>query len=94
MEFLILWVGLALVAAIVASAKRRFAIGYFLLALALPLIGVLIALALPAGPEREAGGRRVRLRKCPFCAESVRVEALKCRHCGSAIAPPASPPVC
>lgn len=26
-------------------------------------------------------------RKCPFCAESVRKEAIKCRHCGSAIDP-------
>lgn len=24
-------------------------------------------------------------KKCPFCAESVRVEAVKCKHCGSAI---------
>lgn len=26
------------------------------------------------------------LRACPFCAESVRVEAIKCKHCGSDIA--------
>jgi hypothetical protein len=23
------------------------------------------------------------LKKCPFCAESVRKEAIKCKHCGS-----------
>ena len=27
------------------------------------------------------------LRQCPFCAEDVRVEAIKCKHCGSAIEP-------
>ncbi|CAJ6396933.1 phage-like membrane protein [Burkholderia pseudomallei] len=26
-------------------------------------------------------------RKCPFCAESVRMEAIKCKHCGSQLKP-------
>lgn len=29
------------------------------------------------------------IRRCPFCAEEVRVEAIKCRHCGSALEAPA-----
>lgn len=26
-------------------------------------------------------------RKCPFCAEPVRIEAVKCKHCSSALDP-------
>lgn len=32
--------------------------------------------------EAESAGA---LRKCPFCAENVRAEAIKCRHCSSDI---------
>jgi hypothetical protein len=30
-------------------------------------------------------------KKCPFCAEAVRKEAIKCRHCGSSIGPTPTP---
>lgn len=49
-----------------------------------PVIGFFWALMAPnkeqmAAPVGEYGD----LKKCPFCAEPVRKEAIKCKHCGS-----------
>ncbi|WP_443025711.1 zinc ribbon domain-containing protein [Sphingomonas sp. PB2P12] len=27
------------------------------------------------------------MRRCPYCAETVRTEATKCKHCGSQLPP-------
>ena len=45
----VLWVGLSAVAGVVANAKGRSGVGYFFLSLVVsPLIGLILACALPA----------------------------------------------
>lgn len=41
-----------------------------------------VALAAGSGLDRNDESR-----SCPFCAEEIRVEAVKCKHCGSAVVP-------
>jgi hypothetical protein len=51
-----------------------------------PLVGVVIALSIKSGEQKAVeSGEFGEFKKCPFCAESIRKEAVKCRHCGSAI---------
>ncbi|AOJ73234.1 MULTISPECIES: zinc ribbon domain-containing protein [Burkholderia] len=61
------------------------------LAFFVPVIALVAVLLAKNGQQIAAEtGRFGGYRKCPFCAEPVRVEAIKCKHCGSALEPPAS----
>ena len=48
--------------------------------------GLLWALAAPnAAALAERNGAFGNLKKCPFCAEAIKREAVKCKHCGSTL---------
>ena len=51
-----------------------------------PVVGFFWALMTPNKAEMaQATGAYADMKKCPFCAESVRIEAIKCKHCGSSL---------
>jgi len=48
------------------------------------LVAFFAVLAMKSEARKLADGDRVEgFKKCPYCAESVREEAVKCKHCGS-----------
>jgi Flp pilus assembly protein TadB len=74
---------MAFVVAYVAGQKNRSKVGFFWLSIFLsPLIGLLVAIAIPRGSKNAN-----RLSQCPYCKEEIVVDALVCRHCGKELDP-------
>lgn len=89
MEIILLWFGLAIVTALIASSKGRNPIGWFLLAVVISGLLALILVALlpslkptvvhiaPAEPRLNPEDAK----SCPRCAETVKKAAKVCRYC-------------
>jgi hypothetical protein len=65
-----------------AAKKGRSYNSFFVLTLFFPLIIWLVVSSISADASQATAGTK----KCPKCAEYVKVEATLCKHCGSELA--------
>lgn len=99
MEFLVIWLICAVAAAAIASSKGRSGFGWFILGCISGIFAVIVVACLPSRMERViragiARGNPSDMKKCPECAELIRLEARKCKHCGSAVPTPDTHVLC
>ena len=94
MDVFLWWFIFAVLVGVAAASRGRSGLGWWFLSMLLsPLIGIIMVAILPslkpspAAGASSGGAEAYKTRSCPFCAEPIRVEAIKCKHCGSAVEP-------
>src|SRR4051794_9194127 len=78
LEILFFWFAGAVLVGVIANSKGRSGIGWFLLAALLsPLLSLIAVVAMPRVKPFEEPTKA-----CPRCAETVKLAAMVCKHCG------------
>ncbi|OQS41130.1 hypothetical protein B0T39_09225 [Chromobacterium haemolyticum] len=88
MELLAVWLIFSIIVIVVAEGRGRSRLWWFLISLVIsPLLALIALLVLP---NIKADAREPNPQthvKCPDCAELVKREARKCKHCGCTLTP-------
>jgi len=83
MEIAFFWILFSALVGMYASNKGNPGFWYFLFSLILsPLIGFILALISVDNREKKALANKA-VKKCPLCAELIKIDAVKCKHCKS-----------
>jgi hypothetical protein len=88
MELIGFWLGASVLIGFAAAARNRSGFGWMLLALIVsPLLALIVLLLMRRGDDGQRAATADTHRHCPECRELVRLDARRCKHCGSVIAP-------
>ena len=88
--FFVIWLLFGGTAAAIAGSKGHSVVAWLLLGFLFGPFALIIIAVKPKDESRQlrAGFQSGELRNCPYCAEPIRSEASKCKHCGSSVPPP------